>query len=97
MLYDDVINDKDYVGFKRATEDRESRMCIGIVKLNRCKIKIAIILKWQFIYLQNLVSKYWSLNSLHGWFRISVYMRGRFQEPIQQIRVGKNHDLKKNF
>ena len=25
MQYDDVINDKDYVGFKRATEDRESR------------------------------------------------------------------------
>ena len=25
MLYDDVINDKDNVGFKRATEDRELR------------------------------------------------------------------------
>jgi len=25
MLYDDVINDKDYVGFKRVTEDRELR------------------------------------------------------------------------
>ena len=27
MLYDDVINNKDYVGFKRATEDRELRKC----------------------------------------------------------------------
>jgi len=25
MLYDDVINDKDYVGLKRVTEDRELR------------------------------------------------------------------------
>jgi len=25
MLYDDVISDKDYVGFKRATEDKELR------------------------------------------------------------------------
>ena len=25
MLYDEVINDKDYVGFKRLTEDRELR------------------------------------------------------------------------
>ena len=25
MLYDNVVNDKDYVGFKRATEDRELR------------------------------------------------------------------------
>jgi len=23
MLYDDIINDKDYVGLKRVTEDRE--------------------------------------------------------------------------
>jgi len=25
MLCDDVVNDKDYIGFKRATEDRELR------------------------------------------------------------------------
>ena len=25
MLYDDVIDDKDYVGFKRVTEERELR------------------------------------------------------------------------
>jgi len=25
MLYDDVINDQDYVGLKRITEDRELR------------------------------------------------------------------------
>jgi len=25
MLRDDIINDKDYVGFKRATEDRKLR------------------------------------------------------------------------
>jgi len=25
MLYDNVINDKNYVGFKRVTEDRELR------------------------------------------------------------------------
>jgi len=25
LLYDDVINDTDYVGFKRVTEDRELR------------------------------------------------------------------------
>jgi len=28
MLYDDVINDNDYVGFKRATEDRELKSII---------------------------------------------------------------------
>jgi len=28
MLYDDVINDKDYVGFKSATDDRELRKYI---------------------------------------------------------------------
>jgi len=27
MLYDDVLNDKNYVGFKRVTEDRELRKC----------------------------------------------------------------------
>ena len=25
MLYVDIVNDKDYVGFKRVTEDRELR------------------------------------------------------------------------
>jgi len=25
MLYDDLLNDNDYVGFKRVTEDRELR------------------------------------------------------------------------
>jgi len=25
MLYNDVVNDKDYVGFKSVTEDRELR------------------------------------------------------------------------
>jgi len=25
MLYNDVVNDKDYVGFKNVTEDRELR------------------------------------------------------------------------
>jgi len=29
MLYDDVINDKDYVGFKRVTEKKE------LIKYNR--------------------------------------------------------------
>jgi len=28
MLYDDVINDKDYVGFKVVTEDREFKQRI---------------------------------------------------------------------
>jgi len=28
MVYDDVINGKDYVGFKSATEDRELRKYI---------------------------------------------------------------------
>jgi len=28
MLYDDVINDKDYVGFESVTEDRELRKYI---------------------------------------------------------------------
>ena len=28
MLYDDVINDKDYVGFKSVTKDRELRKYI---------------------------------------------------------------------
>ena len=30
MLYDDVINDKDYVGFKSVTEDRELRKYITV-------------------------------------------------------------------
>ena len=29
MLYDDVMNDKDYVGFKSVTEDSELRKYIG--------------------------------------------------------------------
>jgi len=28
MLYDDAINDKDYIGFKSVTEDRELRKYI---------------------------------------------------------------------
>jgi len=37
MLYDDVINDKDYVGFKGATEDRELRKFNRRSELYTCK------------------------------------------------------------
>jgi len=37
MLHDDVINDKDYVGFKSVTEDRELRKYIRRYEPQTCK------------------------------------------------------------